>query len=103
MSLTKLLPWYYIDYLKFGDMLLFMIPFEEHLWGVKMMIFSPTMKFGVFIDSIVCVRFLGNGEMKPYTHLSGWWIMCDKQFVEVQNALTSMATYGICANQKQML
>ncbi len=39
MYLTKLFPWYCIDYLKFGDPVLFTIPFEEHPWGVKMGIF----------------------------------------------------------------
>jgi hypothetical protein len=46
------------------------------------------------------VRFLGNGEMKPYTQLGGWWIMCDKHSAKVQNALISMATCGVYAHHK---
>ncbi len=72
--------WYCIDCLEYGDMLLFTVPFGEHSWGVKMIVFFPIIKFGVFIDWTICVRFLGNGKMKPYTHLAGWWIMCDKHF-----------------------
>ncbi len=65
-----------------------------------MTIFFPIMKFGVFTNWTICVRLLGNGEMKPYTHLGGWWITCDKHSAKVQNALISMATCGIRANHK---
>jgi hypothetical protein len=63
-------------------MFLFLFAFEEHPWGVKMTIFFPTMKFDVFTYWTVCVRFFNNGEMRPYTHLGGWWIMCDKHFTK---------------------
>ncbi len=96
----KPLLWYRINYPEFGDILLFIVLFEEHPWGMKMTVFFPIMKSSVFTDWTFYVRFLGNGKMRPYTHLGGWWIMCDKHSAKVQNALINMATYGICANHK---
>jgi hypothetical protein len=83
-------PWFCIDYLDWGDVLLFRVPFEEHPSSLKTIIFSPSIRFFVCKDWMIYVRLLGQ-EMKTYLHIGGCSILCETHLVEVQsNALISI-------------
>ncbi len=76
------LPWYYIDYPKWGYVFLIRNPSIQP-WGVKMIVFSTQMKSYIFSNLNICVRFVGFGQMKTYILISGWWIYCDNHLVKM--------------------
>jgi hypothetical protein len=97
---VKPLPWYYIDYFEWGDVLLLVIPYEKHQSGLWMITFSPSLSSIVFNNWTICIRFI-LPEMKVNVYVSGWWIQCDEDPVEALNALRNIwATYVMRSNCK---
>jgi hypothetical protein len=66
----KPLPWYYIDYPKWGDVLLLVVPYEKHRSGLWMIMFSPSLSSIVFNNYTICIRFIPQ-EMKVYVYING--------------------------------
>jgi hypothetical protein len=82
-------PWYCINYPKWGDILLFKVPLNNHHSGIQMDVFSPCMELVLPNDWMVCERSYYQ-EVKAYVHCGGWWIQCDKHPINMQNVLVSI-------------
>jgi hypothetical protein len=51
------LPWYYIDCPKWGDVLLLVVPYENHESGLWMIAFSLSLSSIIFNNWTIFIRF----------------------------------------------